>query len=185
MEPIEINAGGYYLRALRADDRVDDRPAIVEAFQDRDTRTWIADYRIDDLADAESYIRRRTSEWADGIRCSWAVADPVTGDLLGEVGLRDLDMPDIGAEASCWTHPAHRGRGVAVDALRAAMRFGFGGLGLARVRYRHHDGNNGSRRVAEKCGFTHPAREVDHVNGWPVAMVLWQVTAEEFRAVLP
>lgn len=185
MEPIEINAGGYYLRTLRADDRVDDRPAIIEAFQDQDTRTWISDYRIDDLSDAARYIRRRAGEWADGIRCSWAVADPLTGNLLGEVGLRDLDLPDVGAEASCWTHPAYRGRGVAVDALRAALRFGFGALGLNLVRYRHHNGNNGSRRVAEKCGFTRPIREVDQVAGRSVAMLHWQVTAAEFRAVRP
>ena len=30
MEPVEINAGTWYLRALRADDRVDDRPALAE-----------------------------------------------------------------------------------------------------------------------------------------------------------
>jgi len=30
MEPVEINAGAWYLRALRADDRVDDRPALAE-----------------------------------------------------------------------------------------------------------------------------------------------------------
>lgn len=185
MEPIEINAGGYYLRALRADDRIDDRPAIIEAFQDHDTRTWISDYRIDDLTDAGSYVRRRDREWSDGVRCSWGVADPVTGELLGEVGLRDLDIPGIGAEASCWTHPAHRGRGVAADALRAALRFGFGGLGLDLVRYRHHHANVGSRRVAEKCGFTRHTREIEQVGGWPVTMLHWQVTADEFRAVCP
>ncbi len=30
MEPVEINAGAWYLRALRADDRIDDRPALAE-----------------------------------------------------------------------------------------------------------------------------------------------------------
>ena len=30
MEPVEINAGTWYLRALRADDRIDDRPGLAE-----------------------------------------------------------------------------------------------------------------------------------------------------------
>lgn len=30
MEPIEINAGAWYLRALRADDRMDDRPSLAD-----------------------------------------------------------------------------------------------------------------------------------------------------------
>ena len=34
MEPIEINAGAWYLRALRADERVDDRPALLAMAQD-------------------------------------------------------------------------------------------------------------------------------------------------------
>lgn len=30
MEPVEINAGQWYLRGLRADGRIDDRPALVD-----------------------------------------------------------------------------------------------------------------------------------------------------------
>jgi hypothetical protein len=29
LEPVEINAGQWYLRGLRADSRVDDRPALA------------------------------------------------------------------------------------------------------------------------------------------------------------
>ena len=48
MDPVEINAGGWYLRALRADDRVDDRPAL-------------ADGGIDD----PDYVADRAREWAN------------------------------------------------------------------------------------------------------------------------
>ncbi|ALG13658.1 GNAT family N-acetyltransferase [Kibdelosporangium phytohabitans] len=151
MEPIEINAGGFYLRALRADDLLDDRPAILCAFSDAEMRRWVADYRIADLADAGDYVRRRAREWDTGTRCSWAVAEPTTGELLGEVDLRGLDEGD--PQAACWTHPGHRGRGVASTALGAAVRFGFGALELDRIGYQHDAGNTASRRVAEKCGF--------------------------------
>ena len=151
MEPIEINAGGFYLRALRADDLIDDRPAIVCAFADEETRRWVADYRIVGTADADAYVRRRAEEWQRGTRCSWAVAEPTTGALLGEVDLRGLDEGD--PQAACWTHPDHRGRGVASTALGAAVRFGFGALDLGTIGYQHDAGNAASRRVAEKCGF--------------------------------
>lgn len=153
MEPVEINAGSYYLRAMRADDQFDDRPAIVAGFSDPDTRRWAPNYRIDDLAAAGDYIERRAKEWAGDIRCSWAIADPVTGALLGEVGLKELDLEAGTAEAYCWTHPASRGRGAAAGCLGAALRFGFGALGLRRIVYQHAKGNLASRRVAEKCGF--------------------------------
>jgi RimJ/RimL family protein N-acetyltransferase len=176
VEPIEINTGRYYLRALRADDRLDDRPAIVEAFADDQMRTWVPDYRIGTRADADAYIARRAHEWADGLRCSWAIAEPTTGALLGEVGLRDLDLAGHTAEASCWTHPAYRGRGVAVDALSAAMRFGFGGLGLTAIRYGHAEGNTASRRVAEKCGFRLTGRHVEDLHGQPTPFLVWLAT---------
>ncbi|WP_132112079.1 GNAT family N-acetyltransferase [Actinocrispum wychmicini] len=173
MEPIEINAGGYYLRALRADDLLDDRPAIVEAFTDLETRRWVADYQIEDLGDALAYIQRRDSEWKRGVRCSWAVAEPTTGALLGEVDLRGLDEGPDGAQAACWTHPSHRGRGVASTALAAAVRFGFGFLGLTRIGYQHHADNVRSRRVAEKCGFRLTGESVEQMGDRSVRLLHW------------
>ena len=154
MEPVEINAGTYYLRHLRADDRIDDRPAILAAFRDSVSRRWIS-HRLDTLADAGDYVDLRARQWADDERCSWAVADQNSGELLGEVGLKDLDLLAGTASAACWTVPAHRNRGVVSEGLAAALRFGAGALGLTRVNYLFQDGNEASRRVAEKCGFAH------------------------------
>jgi RimJ/RimL family protein N-acetyltransferase len=154
VEPVEINLGLYYLRTLRADDHIDDRPAIVENFADPDTRQWVPGYSIDNLDDAGRYIASRLREWDKDTRFSWAVADPFTGELLGEVGLKDIDLAAATAEAACWTHPAGRGRGMASRALSAALRFGFGAIGLQRVEYKYFESNIASEKVAEKCGFT-------------------------------
>jgi hypothetical protein len=70
MDPVEINNGQWYLRALRYDDRVDDRPALA------DLGETDLDY-IDDAADA----------WADNTRYTWAVCEPSTGELLAEITL--------------------------------------------------------------------------------------------------
>jgi RimJ/RimL family protein N-acetyltransferase len=153
VEPVEINAGAYYLRQFRADDLLDDRPAIVTAFADPETRRWVTGYQIADLAAAGRYVALRAREWATDERCSWAIAEPVSGALLGEVGLKELNLGDGEAEVACWTHPDYRGKGIMVESLRAVLRFGFQGLGLHQVSYRHAEGNEASRRVAEKSGF--------------------------------
>lgn len=70
MEPVEINNGQWYLRGLRADDRVDDRPAL-------------ADLGEDDL----DYVHDAADGWADDTRYTWAVCEPTTGELLAEVAL--------------------------------------------------------------------------------------------------
>ncbi len=68
MDPVEINAGIWYLRALRADERIDDRPALA------------------DLGETDpDYVTRCTAQWATESGYSWAVCEPTTGELLAVV----------------------------------------------------------------------------------------------------
>ncbi|WP_007027703.1 GNAT family N-acetyltransferase, partial [Saccharomonospora iraqiensis] len=110
MEPVEINAGTFYLRQLRADTALDDRPALLAAAGEG------AGPHLPGTADeATAYIARRGRQWADDEVCTWAVAEPTTGALLGEVALT-LDgtgpsgEPDVG-ELAVWVRPDARGRG--------------------------------------------------------------------------
>lgn len=70
MEPVEINAGAWYLRALRADDRVDDRPALADLGEPRD-----------------GYVEQALAQWTSETLFTWAVCEPTTGELLAEVTL--------------------------------------------------------------------------------------------------
>lgn len=160
MEPVDVNIGAYYLRALRADDAIDDRPVVLAMFTDPETTRWVPHYRVTTIEQAGEYVARRAREWATGERCSWAVAEPTTGRMLAEVGLKTLDaggtLDDGEAEVACVTAPDARGRGVAAYAVAAVVRFGFGALGLRTIAYRFLSGNAASARVAVKAGFTDP-----------------------------
>jgi hypothetical protein len=70
VEPVEINAGAWYLRALRADDRIDDGPALAEMGE----------------TDA-GYVHKCAAQWESDTMYSWAVCEPTTGELLAEVTL--------------------------------------------------------------------------------------------------
>lgn len=170
MELAEINAGTLYLRQLRADGAIDDRPALVEAFADPVIRNFVRNYVVDSVEAAEEYVRRRAEEWKRDQRCSWAVAEPTTGELLGEVGLKELDLAAGTAEVAVWVHPSARGRGVATTAVGAAVRFGFGALGLSHIDYVHEPDNAASREVARKSGFTLLGPDGENVR--------WRQTAE-------
>ncbi|BDU04897.1 GNAT family N-acetyltransferase [Nocardia cyriacigeorgica] len=113
MEPIEINAGSWYLRALRADDRIDDRPALAEG--------GITD---------PGYVARRTAQWDEETHYSWAVCEPTTAELVAEVGV----TPGEGhsAEIAGWSRP---GYDEALEAgMTAVLRFTEGALGLTPRR---------------------------------------------------
>lgn len=153
MDAVEINTGEYYLRQLRADRLMDDRPALIEGFADPRHRRYVLNYRIRTIDEATEYVALRAAQWEGDERCSWAVAEPTTGDLLGEVGLKDLDLEHGKADAAVWVHPKARGHGVAAKALGAAVRYGFGALGLVEVGYKYEESNTASAAVAQKCGF--------------------------------
>jgi RimJ/RimL family protein N-acetyltransferase len=110
-------------------------------------------------AEAEAYIRRRTGGWTRDERCTWAVCEPTTGEMLGEVELAQLDLCHGTAEVACWALPAARGAGMTSTALAAVLRFAFGGLDLHRVTYAWAEGNVASGRVAQKCGFVVEGRQ--------------------------
>lgn len=112
MEPVEINAGSWYLRALRADDRIDDRPAL----------------RAGGITDPR-YVRDRTAQWADDTHLSWAVCEPTTAELVAEIGV--TPAADGTAVVAGWSRD---GFDEALDTARAAViRFTEGALHL-RVR---------------------------------------------------
>lgn len=163
MEPIEINAGAFYLRQFRADDRMDDRPALVEAFADPVMRKFVPQYTVSNVVQAGDYIAARARGWESDDRCTWAIAEPTTGRLLGEVGLKNLAADTGIAEAAVWVHPDARRQGVAATALDAAVRFGFGALDLKRVDYVCDNDNAASAALAARCGFTHegPTNSLD------------------------
>ncbi|BAD55830.1 hypothetical protein NFA_9850 [Nocardia farcinica IFM 10152] len=109
MEPIEINAGTWYLRALRADERIDDRPALAEG----------------GITDPE-HVARRAADWAEETRYSWAVCEPTTAELMAEIVL--TPGADGTAEITGW---ARVGQEPALAAARTAVaRFAEGALGL-------------------------------------------------------
>lgn len=110
MDPVEINAGDWYLRGLRADERVDDRPALAAA----------------GITDPE-HVARRTAGWAADENYGWAVCEPTTGQLVAEIVL----TPDRAAGTAQITGRAVPGHDVALEAVRTAVvRFAAGALGL-------------------------------------------------------
>lgn len=71
MEAVEINAGAWYLRALRDDDRLSDVPAL----------------RLLGVADPADYVRDADAAWADESRLTWAICVPTTGELAALIGV--------------------------------------------------------------------------------------------------
>ncbi len=78
-------------------------------------------------------------------------------ELIGYVGVhpRDRDVPSF--EIGYWCRLLYQGQGYVTEGVRTLTRFAFETLGANRVEIRCDTRNNASRRVAERCGYTHEA----------------------------
>jgi RimJ/RimL family protein N-acetyltransferase len=151
------------LRPLRGTDA----KRVAEACSDERTQKWLAGLPNPyQLEDAEGFIEGRLELLASGEAVSWAIADPDTDELLGNVSVFDLKnrIDKTMAEIGYWAHPEARGRGVMSAAVRCAIGHAFtpvedGGLGRRRLVLFAADGNAASQRVAEVNGFTRTGRQ--------------------------
>ncbi|MGI8577122.1 MAG: GNAT family N-acetyltransferase [Nocardioidaceae bacterium] len=141
-----------------------DVPRIVEGCRDERTQHWLAfmPSPYDEPA-ARDYLERvreglTTGSWTQ----VWAIADPASEVLLGNVGIPRMarDSGEIGY----WMHPDARGKGLMREAVRLVVRHAFldpgdGGLGMRRLWLGAAADNTASGHVARANGFTEYGRE--------------------------
>jgi RimJ/RimL family protein N-acetyltransferase len=74
--------------------------------------------------------------------------------LVGGIGLHRIDWRVPRFEMGYWVRTSHCRRGYATEAVTGCSTFAFEVLGARRVEIRCEAGNERSRRVAERAGFT-------------------------------
>lgn len=147
-----ITDHGEKITLRPADSR--DAEALVIACTDPESTKWTMLAPGYDLQRAHGFITEYAPGWWQRKQGAvWVIADP-QDHYAAQIDLRvyesDPQVADVGFLAS----PHARGRGYMTAALRAAARFGICELGLKRIEWKAHVGNDASRRVAEKAGFT-------------------------------
>lgn len=131
-----------------------DLGALVTACSDPETQRWTSVPSPYCLEDAEFFVNELTPrQWQTGAGLTWAFTggdDAFAGSMDLRLSKSDPGRANVGFHCAPWA----RGRGWTAAALRLACRWGFETLGLARIEWFAFAGNDASRRVAEKVGFT-------------------------------
>jgi RimJ/RimL family protein N-acetyltransferase len=90
---------------------------------------------------------------------------------IGSIGLMIGDKSDLNigsdeAEIGYWIGVPYWGQGFIPEAARELMRYAFDDLGISAIWCGYFDGNEKSKRVSDKCGFTfhHTERNKE----WPL-----------------
>jgi len=108
--------------------------------------------------EAWARLQRYAGQWALMGFGYWVIRERCTGAFVGEVGLADFrraivppfkDTPEVG-----WALVPHAwGRGLATEAVGAALSWADRAMGRVRTVCLINPDNTASRRVAEKCGY--------------------------------
>jgi RimJ/RimL family protein N-acetyltransferase/nitrite reductase/ring-hydroxylating ferredoxin subunit len=182
-EPIQppsppLTDGIVALRPFRADDVA----AIVAACQDAEIQRWIPMIPVPYTdADARRYVLMTLQAWQDGTSTEFAIVDPASDRLLGSIGLHLGPNPRRHA-IGYWVAADARRHGVALRAVRLAVKWGFERLAIERLALWTLPGNLSSQAVAEKAGF----RNEGLIRNWetdrderPVDAVMFSMTPDD------
>ena len=145
---LRLDADGCVLRAFRDDDL----PLVLAASADASiTRVTTVPPCADEYA-ARRWIRLQHARVVDRVGLPFAIADAVTDEALGQVGLWFSGVGAGRARVGYWVPAAHRSRGLARTALLALCPWAFA-EGVERLELYVEPHNVASQRVAEGAGF--------------------------------
>jgi RimJ/RimL family protein N-acetyltransferase len=87
-------------------------------------------------------------------RADWAITAAATGAFLGDVSLKDIDVPNRSASFRiALSSERVLGNGYGTEATKLVVDFAFDVVGLHRVSLDVFGFNPRAQRVYEKCGF--------------------------------
>ncbi len=161
-----------------------DAPALAAMNADPEVMRYIgsgAKLYAEALERAESLVRERPG---DGLGL-WAIEESATGVFHGWAGLiplddtREIELAYRLAQSS-W------GRGIATEAARSLLAYGFDELRLERIAAVTDPENRTSRRVLDKLGFLYQglrsAYGVEGCRYYTLAEAAWRTIEAESRA---
>ena len=147
----------------------------------------VSEYLLWQPHESEAYTRRYLSYLQSRYRAGdfhdWAVTWRADGTMIGTCGFTRFDIGANCAEIGYVLNPRFWGMGIAPEAARAVLRFGFTELRLHRIEAHYMLGNDRSRRVMEKLGMTFEgiARDSIFVRGKYVSVGICSILEEEWR----
>jgi RimJ/RimL family protein N-acetyltransferase len=127
---------------------------------------------------ALEWIHRQRGRLAEGIGLSFAIADAESDNAVGAIGLWLQNLAAGRATVGYSVSPAHRGRGIATNALKALTTFAWTIPALHRIELYIEPGNNSSIHVAEAAGFQREGllRSHQEIGGTRCDMLLYATT---------
>ena len=121
-------------------------------------------------------LSQETMKW-------FAIVVGESDELCGGIGLM-MEPDHDRAEIGYWIGVPYWGRGIASEAAREVMRYGFEDLRLHRIFAVCYPDNPASVRILEKRGMKYEGRERQHIKKWGEYRdsLIYGMLADEWKA---
>jgi ribosomal-protein-alanine N-acetyltransferase len=119
-------------------------------------------------------VERKAARWRTQGYGLWCVVLRQSGAAIGHCGL-DLLEPLGEVECAYLIDRPHWGRGLATEAVRASLEFGFSHLGLRRIIAISEPENPASMAVMARAGM----HREDEVTVWGRPFIRWAIVRQE------
>lgn len=112
---------------------------------------------------AESWVLKLAQREEEGSSYEFAICFKNNPNkIIGCIALTDVNPKAKRAEMGYWVNRNHWRQGVATEAAKFMINFGFDKLGLHSIIARYFDINPASGRVMQKCGMRYVGTIRDH-----------------------
>jgi ribosomal-protein-alanine N-acetyltransferase len=142
---------------------------------DLEVMRWLATGRALTLEETAARLPAHREHWATHGYGTWGIFDRADDALAGFAGLHFTEEV-LQTEVHYALARAHHGRGIATEATKASLRFGFEVVGLERIVAYAMQDNAGSIKVLEKAGMAYEA--IQHV--WGFDAVVYAMARADF-----
>ncbi len=153
LRPLELDDAPVISRLAGRREIADTTISIPHPYSEDQAREWITNH-LGTTGTSKEII--------------FAIALKATEQLIGTVGLREIDQEHSQAEMGLWVAVNAWGKGYATEASSAVLRFGFKELELNRIYAHHMVRNPASGRVLEKIGMKREGLLRQRVRKWGV-----------------
>ncbi|HWE28841.1 MAG TPA: GNAT family protein [Polyangia bacterium] len=137
------------LRALRAEDAV----ALFDVFADDETMRYWSTPPHSSLAVTAKMVTEIIARNISNAGSEWAITSADSDVAIGKIGHWQWQRTHSRSEIGFILRRDHWRRGLGVEALRAAVGYGFTTLGLNSIEAQLDAANTASARTLERVGF--------------------------------
>ena len=153
---------------------------IFEYSNDSEVSRYLLWSKHESKSETKAYLTRVIKKYKIGQFFDWGIE--YEGKMIGTCGFSKLDVLNDTAEIGYVLNRQFWGLGIAKEAASAIINFGFRTLSLLRIEARYIEDNLRSKRVLEKCGFTHEGvlRKSLKKNGFMKNVCTCSILSEDF-----